>query len=621
MTEQVKEGFEALTAESMPMVRKTFKVVGIIAFAFIWIAAMYMTLSAMLFRTEGQNWWVVVGMVALGIGADFWVGAGPVILRSSAKWGIKGWVVVGWITLAVALAFSFSNKLAYWVGTEDRHEAAQIAASVDHLEADRALVAANPNSRIPAAVRAERDATELAISAKEAEIASMPEEWPLRLRRAQRELLDLQTRYGALGAEYETAVAVAAAQARIDADRETRAILEAGAETQSDPMVEWVIGLLALFGIAATPAQALIWLHASYSLFHELAQFSFLGLATLRIPLHKLEEEQKFLISQKKLHATKQVEMLATDVHKMTQVKKAQASFKAARASIKQIAEAEAELETMRQLRDVERRKRAFLMEETPYDIPTGRLVEDMRDQANPAEEAARGVIDAVIEAGGSAEAAIAAAKASQQTTFKQEAAKDELSGDFIDYEQITYMRRKPKKKGEKLDRAVAETKTAPRGPKNTKRFWDRDGKSTEIEPGVDHDGGNRIAVGADGRGGVMESADVLKERAPNGAEGDNVEQNFSPQRASFAEDNQAGNEGENEDVENGGVETADEQSPQHPESSLSEEDLAALYELAASDPEQSVDSEAQHSEAEQEGEQEHNEPQTNPARLLAAAE
>lgn len=127
-------------------------------------------------------------------------------------------------------------------------------------------------------------------------------------------------------------------------------------------------------------------------------------------------------------------------------------------------------------------------------------------------------------------------------------------------------------------------------------------------ERGVRIDGGNRIAVGADGLGGVMES-----EAAPLPSA------DLSPvTRPDDIAPDEALNSVQNDDAEgatNGAVVSEQE----HPEpSEMSEEDLAALYELAASDPEQSVDSEAQHSEAEQESEQEHNEPQTNPARLIA---
>lgn len=144
---------------------------------------------------------------------------------------------------------------------------------------------------------------------------------------------------------------------------------------------------------------------------------------------------------------------------------------------------------------------------------------------------------------------------------------------------------------------------------------------STEAsEASTSGDGGsNRIAVGADGLGGVMESVDALEDSAennsddarkshPQGSAGDNDP--ITAVAESVAQPDATGHEEEvTEALEN--FVHAD--SPEYPQ-----EYLEALDTLAGSDGEQSVDSEAQGDEAEQQSDYEHDEPQTNPARLIA---
>jgi hypothetical protein len=122
-------------------------------------------------------------------------------------------------------------------------------------------------------------------------------------------------------------------------------------------------------------------------------------------------------------------------------------------------------------------------------------------------------------------------------------------------------------------------------------------------ETGVTIDGGNRIAVGADGLGGVMESeAPVAQE--PKEAEEPHPEQGDNPD---------GGEEIEPVDEKLAGLSEA------HPEpSQMSEEDLAVLY--STDSFEQSEERGAEDDSAEQESDYEHNQPrETNPARLLAA--
>lgn len=365
--------FNPMTAESMPIIRKGFKVFGMIAFGAVWFSAMAMTFSVMLDRGKDDAWWVTLGLVTLGIGADFWVGAGPVILRSSASWGVKGWVWIGGLTLAGALAFSFSNKVAYWVERSDSRQIAAIEAKVDVLADDRALVAANPATRLPAAVKGEISAigpqiasAQQAIAAKDQEISGLAADWPNRIRRANRERVNLvvekgrlEARRGALAAEYETAVAVAGARMRIAAAAKRDAVAVADVGNDKDAMAQFVIDAnKAVGGKGMDEAAALVVLHTLFSLFHELAQFSFLGLATLRIPLHKMEEEQRFIIGQKRLRAEKRAELLRVRIEENTKVRAARAEWLANKASIDEIVTARADLETSKQRREVVRERR-----------------------------------------------------------------------------------------------------------------------------------------------------------------------------------------------------------------------------------------------------------------------
>lgn len=351
---------QPMTAESMPMVRKGFKVFGQVAFVVIWGSAMLMTLSVMLNRAEGQAWWVALSLVTLGLGADFWVGAGPVILRSSAKWGIKGWVWIGWATLILALLFSYTNKVAFWVEDSNKRAAIHAVANVDTLATDMALVAANPNIRLPDAVMAERDAAAEAVAAKRQEIASLPPKWPVRRMRAQRELLVLQTARGKLASEYQTALKVSQAQERIDAAKDKDAARAAAPKDNVDPVVQWIIDLFGFFGIAITSTNALVFLHAAYAFFHEMAQFSVLGLATLRIPIHKMHEEVEFLVKQRQLRATKRSKLLAARMDEAREVSQAKAHFAATKAGIGEIAKERADLELSKQKREVVRERRTL---------------------------------------------------------------------------------------------------------------------------------------------------------------------------------------------------------------------------------------------------------------------
>lgn len=139
-------------------------------------------------------------------------------------------------------------------------------------------------------------------------------------------------------------------------------------------------------------------------------------------------------------------------------------------------------------------------------------------------------------------------------------------------------------------------------------------------EVGVTHDGGNRIAVGADGLGGVMESVEVLQDSA------DPLVEAVSPNDASDErKEEDGGEEKQPDDIGSLPPSTnhIDGEVLDHPDSpEYPQEYLEALDTLAGSDGEQSVDSEAQGDEAEQQSDYEHDEPrqpETNPAKMIAA--
>ena len=481
----------AATAESMPVARKIFKALAFVAFCAVWIGAMFMTFNVMLARSEGEPWFVALGLVALGLGADLWVGAGPIILRSSMQWGVKVWTWIGWVALVVALLFSYTNKVAYWVERSNHHEAMQIASTVDTLETDRALVAANPNARVPAAVAAERDGLAAAAAAKREEIGALPPTWAIRRREAQRELLSLTRQHAALAGEYETAVQVAEAKARIDAARVDLAVAQQTSDTeQQDPVLQWLIALGGMFGLALTTTGALALLHAGYALFHELAQFSFLGLATLRIPIEEQAKEQRYIIEQNQIAADKRVALLHSQQRRTEQVKRAQASFEEVRKNIKPVAVAQAQLETkkrmwevdvngdradldyMRAKREVARERRAFELEGSALDINEHWMIPDLSKAAEPTEE---------------------------------EVARQERSAQAVDVEFKDAVRSIAAQKGWDTRRARVRVKTETSLNPRTGKM-----ETTEIEPGTVADGAFRQAYPAKEAAVAMAAAGVV---------------------------------------------------------------------------------------------------------------
>jgi len=178
-----------------------------------------------------------------------------------------------------------------------------------------------------------------------------------------------------------------------------------------------------------------------------------------------------------------------------------------------------------------------------------------------------------------------------------REAIYDAETGEELTHVRSTW-RKKPKRKGK-----PERVETTPDIPPD--------------ETGVRIDGGNRIAVGADGLGGVMESSedqisgpDAGEEKASDAHQA--IENPNAPVDASVedaqevdASNDRAGDDNQHLD------------SPEYPQ-----EYLEALDTLAGSDGEQGVDSEAQGDEAEQQSDYEHDEPrqpETNPAKMIAA--
>jgi len=135
-------------------------------------------------------------------------------------------------------------------------------------------------------------------------------------------------------------------------------------------------------------------------------------------------------------------------------------------------------------------------------------------------------------------------------------------------------------------------------------------------ERGVTIDGGNRIAVGADGLGGVMESEAVDFANEP--VEPRVMVDGEPQQHEVAAQDQQPDDAGAISPT----ADSVDGEIVEHPEpSQMSEEDLAVLYELATSSDDDRHEENAETEANEETHEPIHNEPQTNPARLLAAAE
>lgn len=141
-----------------------------------------------------------------------------------------------------------------------------------------------------------------------------------------------------------------------------------------------------------------------------------------------------------------------------------------------------------------------------------------------------------------------------------------------------------------------------------------------ESETGVTHDGGNRIAVGADGLGGVMESA--IPEKGEDSSE-DSI---TSGHRDGESDKQDGDRDREREEAPQG--EHADfgpiHSEPSEPE--MSEDELREVYpELAAEERSgEEPEAETNQAEAEEENQRaaihhEPREPETNPARLLAA--
>lgn len=179
----------------------------------------------------------------------------------------------------------------------------------------------------------------------------------------------------------------------------------------------------------------------------------------------------------------------------------------------------------------------------------------------------------------------------------------DADTGEELVHRKATWAK-KPKRKGKPEQVSMPSEE---RGPP-VDRVVNADGSVTEIERGVRTDGGNRIAVGADGKGGVMES-------------GGGQAATDKPQGEQEPADPKADQPKADEGLSEADRAVSAVVEEIHPEpSNLSEDDLAVLYpESAAVDAtENDVQSTEQGANGENDGPDTHTEPQSNPARLIA---
>jgi hypothetical protein len=183
-----------------------------------------------------------------------------------------------------------------------------------------------------------------------------------------------------------------------------------------------------------------------------------------------------------------------------------------------------------------------------------------------------------------------------------REAIYDAETGEELTHVRSTW-RKKPKRKGK-----PERVETTPDIPPD--------------ETGVTIDGGNRIAVGADGLGGVMESEAVPLAEESVKQDPENTQDYGAKNEGGEARpDDEGGNQNAEPDHDAASLQSSGPIDTQAEPSQMSEEDLAVLYELATSSDDDRHDENAEAEANEETHEPIHNEPQTNPARLLAAAE
>lgn len=360
---------EQSAAESAPSVRRIAKfVTGVSAFA-LWIAAIWMSLSAMLALSAGEPIYVVTAVIALALACDLWVGSAPIVLRSASAWGLRKWAWVGVVTLILALGMTTYNKISFWEGRSAQEEVRALQLGADPAAGARELVRANTGARVPEAVQGELDGAIARREAKRLEISTLSDaaDNELRRRRSIRELGAIETEIGKLRAELASAEAVAAAQLAVaEADAQALAMRQAQATKQPQPL----------------------WLHVALAIVHEALQLVMLSFATLRIPGSVLESETQRIILARQVRLNQRVKMVSLAMDEVRQLKTAKRIFRRQRKHLPEIATRRADLEAARHLFEVEieekrfQAERALVLRGELEPAPEGLQIADQRDKA-----------------------------------------------------------------------------------------------------------------------------------------------------------------------------------------------------------------------------------------------
>lgn len=335
---------EQSAAESAPVVRRAAKfVTGLSALA-LWIAAIWMSVSAMLALTAGEPVYVVTGVIALALACDFWVGSAPIVLRSASAWGLKRWAWVGVVSLILALGMTTWNKISFWEGRSAEGAVRELQLAADPAAAARELLSAQPGARVPEAVQGELDGALGRRSAKRLEIDSLAQtpENEQRRRRSVRELGTIESEIGKLRGELATALAVATARTDVAAaDAKALELRQADATKKPQPL----------------------WLHIALAVVHEALQLVMLSFATLRIPGHLLDAEVQRLILARKIQLKRRIDLVNLAMDEVRQLKTIKGIFHRQRKHLPSLAIRRADLEAARRLFDVELEEKQFAAE------------------------------------------------------------------------------------------------------------------------------------------------------------------------------------------------------------------------------------------------------------------
>lgn len=325
---------EHMTAESDPVVRLWAKRIGLVATGALFVAALFVTVSAMLARSEGGAWPERVGLVVLGVASDLLVLALPVIVLSSFQSRLGVWRWIGSAALASALVLTLYNKIYFWelVLVEDARRAA--VAQVDTLAPERALVAQYPDAPPAAVVEGALAGAEAARDAKRAEIVGIPDTRISALQIARQQLADIELTVGQLRSELGLSQRVEAARAALATGEVKRA-----AAVVADPKQSRLVALISAIA-------------------HEAFQLACLGLGTLRIPPEQAEREQAYMLHRRKLRMKKRIEKLAVRLEEVKEIATRRKIYRALKARLPAIAAQRATLEADREEWDVQQMRR-----------------------------------------------------------------------------------------------------------------------------------------------------------------------------------------------------------------------------------------------------------------------